>query len=193
MTASAAPPQVRAMEALESATPLDRVVSLARPLGDALIGSPVRRRLLQGHWLGHAVHPMLTDLPLGMWMSAALLDLVGGRRSRSAATLLVGAGIATAVPTALTGLAEWAPIGQPEKRVGTVHALSNSVGLMCYVGSLTSRLRGRHSAGVALGLAGGVSGVVGGYLGGHLTTVRKISSFDPAFGRSPADVHSPDE
>ncbi len=178
------------MEALESAAPLDRLVSLARPLGDALIGSPVRRRLLHGRWLGHAVHPMLTDLPLGMWMSAVLLDLVGGRRSRSAATLLVGAGIATAVPTALTGLAEWAPIAQQEKRVGTVHALSNSVGLMCFAASLTSRLRGRHPAGVAFGLAGGVCGVVGGYLGGHLTTVRKISSVHPAFDRPAADVRA---
>lgn len=181
------------MEAVESATALDGVARLVRPLADALVDSAGRRRLLQGNWLGHAVHPPLTDLPLGTWTSATLLDLFGGQRSRPAATMLVGAGIAAAVPTALTGLAEWAPISAPEKRVGAVHALSNSVGLMCYVGSLTARLRGRHSAGVALGLAGGVCGLIGGFLGGHLTEVRKVSSVNPAFERPPVDVHSPDE
>lgn len=169
------------MEELESTRALDPMTRAVRPLAQALVGSSGRRQLLHGDWLGHAVHPMLTDLPLGMWLSASLLDLVGGRQSRRAAAVLVGAGIVTAVPTAVTGLAEWSPIGQPEKRVGLLHALSNSAGLTCYVGSLAARRRGAHTVGVGLALAGGVCGIVGDYLGSHLTTVRKVSTMHPAF------------
>jgi hypothetical protein len=38
------------------------------------------RGLLAGTWLGHSLHPLLTDFPLGCWSSASLLDLLGGRR-----------------------------------------------------------------------------------------------------------------
>ncbi len=51
------------------------------------------RDLLTGRWLGHAVHPVLTDLPIGFWTSAFTLDLIGGRRSRAAAQRLVGLGV----------------------------------------------------------------------------------------------------
>ena len=32
--------------------------------------------LLRGRPLGHALHPALTDLPIGFWTSAAVLDVV---------------------------------------------------------------------------------------------------------------------
>src|SRR5215208_1044560 len=34
--------------------------------------------ILSGTWLGHPLHPPLTDLVIGAWTSAALLDLFGG-------------------------------------------------------------------------------------------------------------------
>lgn len=55
--------------------------------------------------LGHSLHPVLTDLTLGCWTSAALLDVVSGPTSRHAATLLASAGVAVAVPTAVAGAA----------------------------------------------------------------------------------------
>src|SRR5680860_21105 len=62
-----------------------------------------RRSPLHTDALGHSVHPLLTDLTLGCWISASILDLAGGAQERRAATLLVGSGLAAAVPTAIAG------------------------------------------------------------------------------------------
>jgi len=131
---------------------------------------------------GHALHPVLTDLPIGFWTSATVLDLVGGKQSRPAATRLLALGLLAAVPTAVTGLAEFEATGQREKRVGVLHAASNSVALACYVSSLSARRNDRHTRGVLLALAGSGATGVSGYLGGHLTAVRKVSSRHPGFG-----------
>jgi uncharacterized membrane protein len=162
---------------------LDAATGLAGPFADKLVSSPRRRDLLQGRWLGHAVHPMLTDLPIGFWTSATVLDVLGGKPSRPASTLLVALGIVSAVPTAATGLAEFAPLEQREKRVAVVHAASNTVALSFFTASLSARLRGQHWKGVALGMVGGLAATAGGYLGGHLTSARKVSSRSPAFER----------
>ena len=34
------------------------------------------KNILHGKWLGHPVHPMITDIPLGAWTTAALLDVI---------------------------------------------------------------------------------------------------------------------
>lgn len=186
MSASA-DPFLPVMTSLEGATALDPVVRLLNPVADALVADPARRDALQGRWLGHALHPLLTDLPIGFWTSASVLDLLGGRSARPAATLLTALGVASAVPTALTGMAEYAPIEQRDKRVAIVHATANSAALLCYTASLAARIRGRHVRGVALALAGSTVATVGGYLGGHLTEARKVGSHDPAF--DPPDLH----
>lgn len=170
------------MTSLENATALDPAVRLLDPVADALVADAGRRDALQGRWLGHALHPLLTDLPIGFWTSASVLDLLGGTTSRRAATLLTALGVLSAVPTALTGLAEYAPIEQRDKRVAVVHASANSAALLCYTASLSARLRRRHLRGVLLALAGSTVATVGGYLGGHLTEARKVGSHDPAFG-----------
>jgi hypothetical protein len=81
--------------------------------------------------LGHSLHPALTDLTLGCWTSATLLDILGGPPSRHAATLLVAAGIAAAVPTAVAGAADWAQMTGSERRVGAVHALGADAATFC--------------------------------------------------------------
>jgi hypothetical protein len=63
------------------------------PAKDTLSGTP----------LGHALQPLLTDLPIGTWTSAAVLDLVGGRAAARVATA-DAAGLLAAVPTAASGL-----------------------------------------------------------------------------------------
>ncbi|MGB8995310.1 MAG: hypothetical protein WCC65_08380, partial [Pseudonocardiaceae bacterium] len=69
---------------IERFSPLDKV---ARPLA-GLAGKVVRprrvRNLLSGTKLGHPVHPMLTDLPIGAWSMSALLDTVGGTNAEPA-------------------------------------------------------------------------------------------------------------
>ncbi|MDH2414586.1 DUF2231 domain-containing protein [Nocardioides sp. CER19] len=173
---------VRLTQQLEGDASLDSLAEVIRPLADRLVADPERRRLLQGEWLGHALHPLLTDLPIGFWTSANVLDLVGGRAARPAARRLVGLGVACAVPTAITGLAEFAALQVTrDRRTASAHALGNVVALTCYTASWVARRRERWTAGVLLGLAGASAATVGGYLGGHLAAGRRVSTRHPAF------------
>ena len=133
--------------------------------------------ILRGQWLGHAAHPLVTDFPLGCWLSAGVLDVLGGRISRPAATRLVGLGLLAVAPTAATGLAEADQIKDPRsQRTATAHALGNAAVAGLYLLSWRARRDGRHTAGVASGLAGGALAVATGYLGGHLSFARQIGT-----------------
>ena len=176
------PPTVSWTERLEGVAALDPVIRAVRPLADALVANPTRRDLLRGTWLGHALHPLMTDLPIGLWTSSVVLDLMGGPGARPAARRLVGLGVLTAAPTAVTGWAEWSATGQREQRVGVVHAASNVAALVLFASSWSARRSDQHARGAALGLAGSSALALGGYLGGHLISARKVSSRHSAFG-----------
>lgn len=118
--------------------------------------------------LGHPVHPMLTDVTLGCWLSASLLDVAGGEQARNGATLLVGLGMAASVPTALAGAADWAGMHGGDRRIGAIHSLSTDVATFLFLGSLVARLRDDHATGVRLALAGNLVAAGAGFLGGHL-------------------------
>ena len=153
---------------------LDRI---AEPLGAAvkkLVPAGRLKDLLSGTWLGHPLHPMLTDIPIGSFTSATLLDLVGGRRSQRAANLLATVGVLSAVPTAAAGFADWSDTYGPGRRIGVVHAAANVVGLAFYAKSISARRQGNRFSATALGLMGMGTMSLGGYLGGHLTLVRGI-------------------
>jgi uncharacterized membrane protein len=135
---------------------------------------PRIRSLLRGDWLGHALHPLMTDFPLGTWMSASLLDIMGRGRFDAASEHLLRFGVLAAVPTALAGLAELPEADREARRVAVVHASVNSSALALYAASLVARRRKRWTLGMALGIAGGVTATVGGYFGGHLSFVRGV-------------------
>jgi hypothetical protein len=97
-----------------------------------------------------------------------VLDLIGGRRSRDAAELLVGLGVLSALPTAATGAADWSRTGDRARRVGVAHALANTSAIALYAWSWRARRRNHHMAGVTLGMLGATAATVGGHLGGHL-------------------------
>lgn len=175
----------RTMATIEGASVLEGPVRALDALSKTVLRSPQLAGALRGEWAGHALHPILTDFPLGSFLSASLLDVFGGRRSRPAATGLVAFGVAMTLPTAASGMAEWRSAGPASRRVGVVHAAVNTTAASFYTASLFARLRGRHRRGVALGLAGGCAAWVGGYLGGHLSLVRKIGTADPSFGVPP--------
>jgi nitrite reductase/ring-hydroxylating ferredoxin subunit/uncharacterized membrane protein len=147
---------------------VDRV---GKPLATKVAGvvgqGPVKDAL-SGTWLGHPLHPMLTDLPIGFWTSSLLLDLVGGRRAHAASDRLMALGILSALPTAASGLSDWSDTIGEERRIGTVHALANGTALVLYSWSWLARRRGRRGKGVILGLLGATAASAGGYLGGHL-------------------------
>jgi uncharacterized membrane protein len=143
-----------------------------RPLADGPAGPALR-----GQWLGHALHPVLTDLPLGCWQAAMLLDLFGGSRSRHAARRLIGIGILGALPTAAAGAVELTMVeDQRTRRVGAVHAAGNGAAVGLYIASWNARRRERHWRGIALGLAGGSAAMFTGFLGGHLSFGRGVGT-----------------
>ena len=179
-----------AVNRVENANELDRARAAFGHLAAGLTNNPTVRDVLRGGSFGHAVHPLLTDYPLGAWISVTVLDLSGSPRLRPAATLLTGVGVLGAVPTALSGAAEWEAADPKSQRVGLVHAAVNTSAALCYLASFISRLRGRHRYGVAIGLLGGCCAWVGGYLGGHLSLVRKIATADPAFDEPAAPTAS---
>ena len=185
MTAHERPPLiVRGTLRLEEATALDRGVRAFEPKVKALFGTGRRASALRGEWLGHAVHPVLTDVVLGTWTSASLLDLFGGRDASAAAQRLIGTGVIVFVPTAWTGWAEWSAAGPRDKRIGLVHAVSNGLAVSTYAASWIARRRGNQHTGARLALAGMAVTGVAAYLGGHLTAARKVASHHPAYDES---------
>jgi hypothetical protein len=175
------PPIVRWTQRLEDADALDAPVRALEPSIRAVFGTGTRASVLRGDWLGHAVHPLLTDLVIGTWTSATVLDLVGGTESSAAARRLVATGLLAAGPTAWTGWAEWSAAGPRDKRVGLVHAVTNGVAIGVYTASWAARRRGRHGSGAGLALLGAAVSGAGAYLGGHLAAARKVGSRNPAF------------
>jgi uncharacterized membrane protein len=187
-TASATPergtqsPLLRLTTAIESSTGLDSPAAIARAVADRLVASPRLSALLRGQPLGHAAHPLMTDVPIGLWVSASALDLLAPVAGRRAAQRLIGLGLLSVAPTVATGLADWRasePLDVRVRRVGVVHAVSNTGATAVYAASWLARRRGRHAAGVALALAGAAFAGAGGYLGGHLAYVRHAPLVGP--------------
>jgi nitrite reductase/ring-hydroxylating ferredoxin subunit len=175
---------IRRIEAFEGA---DRVAKPLQRFASRLVQPRVVRNTLSGTTLGHPLHPMLTDVPIGAWLAAALLDTVGGATAGPAADLLVGAGVAAAVPTALSGLNDWSDTYGPETRLGFAHAAGNVVAVGLYAASLGTRLVGNRAAGRVLGFAGLATMTTGAYLGGHLSFVRGVNVNRTAYEERPTD------
>src|SRR3954466_15607761 len=129
MAVSAAPVN-DVVDRLESAGPLDPVVNTVRRLVSKALGPQKLRDALHGVWLGHPLHPVLTDVPIGMWSAVAVLDIVPG--TGPASTTLLATGCAAAGPTAVTGWADWSQLHRPHQRVGVVHAVANGIAIGLY-------------------------------------------------------------
>lgn len=146
-------------------------------VASAALGEGTSAAILRGDWMGHALHPLLTDLPIGFWTSAAVLDVVGGRRSRNAAQRLIGLGLLCVPATATSGLVDYRDVpDRATQRVGAVHAIGNTVAALLYYLSWRRRRHGHHLQGVVLGFAGGGVASVTGYLGGHMSFARSTGT-----------------
>jgi len=131
-------------------------------------GNGVARRVtdaLNGTWFGHPLHPALSDLPIGFWTAAMVLDVAGVEQG---ADILVGAGVAGATGTALAGLADWKDTYGTERSVGLAHGLLNAAALLLYCSSLGLRLSGKRGSGVAVSAIGYATTLLSSYLGGDL-------------------------
>ena len=132
--------------------------TVARAIHGAVLsgGDGVRTAVdvLHGVWLGHPLHPVLTDIPIGAWTLAMMCDLAAAQRgsdeaARMADTLTI-IGAVAAVPTAIAGVADYSAIDESAVAMATAHGLLNSAGLVLNLLSIRDRATGNRSRGVML-------------------------------------------
>jgi nitrite reductase/ring-hydroxylating ferredoxin subunit len=105
-----------AVGALESVEAVDgAALKLAGAVSNA-IPAGAARDALSGTWIGHALHPALTDVVIGSFLSATLLDLLGGDDTGRASERLIEIGLAASAPTVASGLSDWASTVYGDRR-----------------------------------------------------------------------------
>jgi uncharacterized membrane protein len=158
------------------AEPLEKAVS------SAFVGRPGRtvKDTLNGVWLGHPVHPVLTDVPIGAWTMAQVFDAIDGMsgdgRYAKAARVCIVTGLVGAIGAAITGLTDWSDTGGESRRVGLIHGLLNLTATSLFLSSAVMRRRGRSSRAVAASSAGYGIALAASYLGGALVYQRGIGA-----------------
>jgi nitrite reductase/ring-hydroxylating ferredoxin subunit/uncharacterized membrane protein len=134
--------------------------------------------VLHGTWLGHPFHPVLTDISIGAWSLAAVLDVVGAGSSSEdvgrTADTLTAMGTVSALPTVLTGLADFSTIPNRAVAVGTLHGLMNTAALVFYGLSVRARRQGDRGLGVTFAMLGLGTLTAGAWLGGDLVYSHRV-------------------
>ncbi|TPE46203.1 DUF2231 domain-containing protein [Pontibacter mangrovi] len=136
------------------------------------------KNALHGTWLGHPLHPAITDVPIGAWTAAAVLDLLersGSRKYAPGADAAVAVGLAGAVGAAVTGLTDWTGTTKEKRRMGLVHGMMNLGATALYTASLFLRKRkSTRTQAVCLSMLGYGMVSVSAYIGGHLVYRNQI-------------------
>jgi nitrite reductase/ring-hydroxylating ferredoxin subunit/uncharacterized membrane protein len=150
-----------------------------RPLGDLafrflhwLFGAmPAVRDLLIGRWLGHPLHAVLTDAPIGILFLVIVFDVLD---DPSAAAIVLVVGILTMVGAALAGFADYADTDGKARERATLHSTLMVVALVGYLVSLAFRLGSgpaASAAGIWLSLLSFLVLAAGAYVGGDVVYV----------------------
>ncbi|HZU11897.1 MAG TPA: Rieske (2Fe-2S) protein [Chloroflexota bacterium] len=148
------------------------------------------QNFLNGVWLGHPLHAILTDVPVGAWTATMVLDTIaslsGNDDLESAADLTLATGLAAAVPTIASGLTDWMDTYGEEMTTGLMHGLTMTTSTLLYVGSLFARLAGGRAVGVALSNLGYAAMAAGAYLGGNEVYLHGYPINHAAFQHPPS-------
>lgn len=154
---------------------LDRVaIQLQRVIAGNLGRLPASgavQSALRGDWMGHPLHPALTDaVAAGLTMAVIFdaLDAAGNARLRNAADISLAFGLVSAVPTALAGSADWQSAEGRARRLGLFHILANTTATSAGVASMVQRMRHRRAAGRLFALGAFAAVNVGAFIGGKL-------------------------
>ncbi len=160
--------------------------SITETLHSAVLGGGEGVRglvdVLHGTWLGHPLHPVLTDVTIGAWTMGAVFDalaaLADRRRDRlaaqQAADTLLTIGTTSALATALTGIADYSAIKRDAVAHATLHGSMNMVGFVLFVLSLLARRSGNRQLGVGLsGVSLGMLGISA-WIGGELVYRHRV-------------------
>jgi nitrite reductase/ring-hydroxylating ferredoxin subunit/uncharacterized membrane protein len=136
------------------------------------------KNVLHGVWLGHPLHAVLTDAPIGFWTASCALDAIetiaGREEMAPGADATLALGLAGAAGAALAGLTDWQHIDGQARRIGLAHGLLNVSVTGLYALSLAMRLRGARKAGKAVAFAGWSLSNLSAYLGGNLVYEQRI-------------------
>src|SRR3984957_12316078 len=167
----------------------DRLTAVLVPVRERHQDNLVLVLLHGGRWVGHPLHPALSDLPIGLWTGVMELGATdrapAPRRGIDAAGMLSAAGIIAAGATALTGLNDWAVSNDQDRRVGLLHGLLNTAALGLQCASLGTRVAGHRGSARALGAASLTVTAAAGYLGGHLVFARGVMVSRVAWSTGP--------
>ena len=127
---------------------------------------PPLKDFLNGVWFGHPLHPAITDVPIGAYVVALVLELSG---ERAAATAARGVGIVFRLLAALAGYADYIDLEGTTRRFGTVHSSLMLVALVLYLVSFVMR-RGSASSPAEfwLSVLGFLIVITSAYVGGEL-------------------------
>ncbi len=156
-------------------------------------GGPVAQRVkdgLNGTWLGHPLHPALTDVPIGAWTGSTLLDLLDHGRGEGlghAADLLVGIGCASGLAAAASGVADWHDTYGAERRTGFVHGLLNGAALGLLGSSLLLRVAGRRRGARPFALLGYGLATFAAFFGGDMVFRMGTQVNRNAWAKGPED------
>ena len=146
------------------------------------------KNLAHGVWLGHPLHPVFTDIPVGAWTAALALDLAGNGDAgmRRAARYAIGVGLVGAVGSAVTGLTDWSETSGRSRRAGLVHGLLNVSATALFAASWMARRDGAQSGGRLTAWLGYAIAAGSAYLGGDLVYGQRI-------GVTHAAIEEPEE
>ena len=153
---------------------LEAQAAWADPLGNVFVAIfqflykpvPILKDFLNGTWFGHPLHPAITDVPIGAYVVAIVLDLAG---QRAGATAAIGVGIVFMLLAALAGYADYIDLEGKSRRFGTVHSSLMLIALVLYVVSFVMRLGAvPSSAEVWLSVIGFIIVISSAYIGGEL-------------------------
>jgi nitrite reductase/ring-hydroxylating ferredoxin subunit/uncharacterized membrane protein len=172
--------------ALSRLTDQPALDTIAEPLSQAIhglyeSGGSAGRRVknaLHGVWLGHPLHPVFTDLPLGAWTTGLVLDAVAAANDdeamEQAADIAIAVGLGGAAAAAVTGLTDWSETSGRSRRTGLVHGLLNIAATTLYAAAYVLRKRGSRASGQSCALAGYSVAVGAAWLGGDLVYDQRI-------------------
>jgi nitrite reductase/ring-hydroxylating ferredoxin subunit/uncharacterized membrane protein len=135
------------------------------------------KTLLHGSWLGHSLHPVATDIPLGAWTVAIVADLVAmrGGLSQQVGDFALFVGVLGAYGSVVTGYTDHHETFGHERRIATAHGLINTVVTVLYTASWLMRWQGgagSHASAVWISAVGYVLVLGGAYLGGDVVFGR---------------------
>jgi nitrite reductase/ring-hydroxylating ferredoxin subunit/uncharacterized membrane protein len=134
--------------------------------------------ILHGIWLGHPLHPLLTDIVVGAWTLGALFDVISlssdSSQMEEMADKLTAIGTLAAIPTAVSGVADFSTIPKSAAGVGLTHALMTDASLVMYLLSLRARKKRQRSQGLLWSALGFGLISAGAYLGGHLVFNKRV-------------------